>query len=298
MKKVLKWAGFTLLGVIVLIMIALVGFYFLGKNRLSTVYTVPAETVNVPSDAASISGGEHLVSVHCAGCHGVNLEGGVVFSMPPLGSVTAPAIAGGHGKFGTLLSDSELVRAIRHGVGIDQKPLLVMPSGSYYYFSDQDLGQIIAYVKSVPPPSQPPPPSKLSAVGIALAAAGAFGNIINAETIDHDAPRPAAVEPGVTVAYGEYKSYVGECRICHGQQLTGGKDPNPGAPPAPDLTSSGNVGQWTEAEFIQTLQSGVTPAGIQLSEFMPWKFYGKMNEVELKALYLYFNSLGGLATTN
>jgi len=298
MKKAVKWVGLTLLGVILLGFIAMVGFFNVGKNRLNAVYIVPAETISIPTDAASISGGEHLFQVHCAGCHGVNLEGGVVVSMPPIGSITAPAIAGGHGKYGTVLSDTELIRAIRHGVGIDQKPLLVMPSGSYYYFSDQDLSQIIAYVKSMPSPSAPPQPSKLSAVGIALAAAGAFGNVFNAETIDHNAPRPAVVEPGITVEYGEYKSYVGECRICHGSQLTGGKDPNPGAPPAPDLTSSGNVGQWTEAEFIQTMRTGVTPAGKQLVEFMPWKFYGKMNDVELKAIYLYFQSLGVATASN
>ncbi len=298
MRNVLKGIGFVLLGLVVILAIALAGFYAIGSKRLNATFKVPMETVAVPTDAASISAGEHLFQVHCAGCHGVNLEGGVVFSMPPLGTVIAPTIAGGHGKFGTVLSDTELVRSIRHGVGIDQRPLLVMPSGSYYYFSDQDLGQIIAYVKSMPAPSAPPPPSKLSAVGIALMAAGAFGNIVNAEKIDHDAPRPAVVEPGVTVAYGEYKSYVGECRICHGPQLTGGKDPNPGAPPAPNLTLGGDLGNWTEAQFIQTLRTGVTPAGKQLSDFMPWKFYGKMNDIELKALYLYFQSLGELASTN
>jgi len=64
------------------------------------------------------------------------------------------------------------------------------------------------------------------------------------------------------------------------------------------LTSSGNVGQWTEAEFIQTMRTGVTPAGKQLVEFMPWKFYGKMNDVELKAIYLYFQSLGVATASN
>jgi mono/diheme cytochrome c family protein len=298
MRNILKRIGLVLLGLLVIIVIALVGLYASGSKRLNTTYTVPMEAVAVPTDAASISAGEHLFQVHCAGCHGVKLEGGVVFSMPPLGTIVAPTIAGGHGKYGTVLSDNELVRAVRHGVGIDQRPLIVMPSGSYYYFSDQDLGQIIAYVKSMPPPSVPPPPSKLSAVGIALMAAGAFGNIVNAETIDHEAPRPAVVEPGVTVAYGEYKSYVGECRICHGLNLSGGKDPNPSAPPAPNLTLGGNLGTWSEDDFIQTLRTGVTPAGKQLSEFMPWKFYGKMNDIELKALYLYFTSLGELASTN
>lgn len=218
--------------------------------------------------------------------------------MPPLGSVTAPAIAGGQGKYGTILSDGELVRAIRHGVGIDGKPLVIMPSGSFYHFNDQDLGQIIAYLMSLPTTADPPPPSKLTAIGTAIFGSGVLGDIFNAETIDHAAARPAPVEAAVTVDYGKYKSMVGECRICHGAQLTGGKEPDPSAPPAPNLTSSGDIGQWSEAEFIQTMRTGVTPAGKLLSDFMPWKFYGKMNDVELKAIYLYFQSLGDVVATN
>ncbi len=102
----------------------------------------------------------------------------------------------------------------------------------------------------------------------------------------------------MTIAYGEYKSRLGECRIYHGPQLSGGDDPNPGGPFAPNLTLGGNLGVWSEAEFIQTMRTGVTPDGKQLMAAMPRKFYGKMNDVELGALYLFFQSLGALVTTN
>ena len=298
MKKVLKGIGFTLLGLVVIVVIALAVFYGIGKKRLNAAIPVPSETVSIPTDAATISGGEHLTSVHCAACHGTRMEGGIFLDMPPLGSITAPAIAGGQGKYGTLLSDVELVRAIRHGVGIDAKPLAVMPSGSFYHFNDQDLGQIIAYLQSLPTTAEPPPPSKLTAIGIALFGLNAFGDILNGETIDHAAARPAPIEADVTVEYGRYKSLVGECRICHGPQLSGGKDPTPGGPFAPNLTPGGNLGVWSEDDFMQTMRTGVTPEGKQLLDAMPWKFYGKMNDVELKAIYLYLRSLDKLATTN
>lgn len=298
MMKVLKGVGFALLGLLVIVVVAIGVFYVIGTKRLNANFTIPIESVVIPTDTASISGGAHLTSIHCAGCHGTQMEGGVFLDMPPIGSITAPAIAGGQGKYGTILSDVELVRAIRHGVGIDGKPLVIMPSGSFYHFNDQDLGQIIAYLQSLPTTKELPPPNKLTAIGIAIFGSGALGNIINAETIDHAAARPTPVEAAVTVAYGEYKSRVGECRICHGQQLSGGKDPTPGGPFAPNLTLGGNLGIWSEAEFIQTMRTGVTPEGKQLIPAMPWKFYGKMNDVELGALYLYFQSLGALATTN
>ena len=31
------------------------------------------------------------------------------------------------------------------------------------------------------------------------------------------------------------------CRTCHGPQLAGGKDPDPAAPPGPNLTAGGNL---------------------------------------------------------
>ena len=297
MGKIVKWFGVILAGLVIIILLAGTGLYSAGAKRLKVTYTVPANTVAVPTDATSIGSGKHLVIVHCTSCHGVALEGDTVFTSPPLGTITAPSIAGGRGKYGTTLSDVELVRAIRHGVGIDGKPLFVMPSGSFYYFTDNDLGNIIAYIRSVEPLDITMPVTRITPLGIALYTAGMFGDLINAENIDHTAPRPAAVEPGVTVEYGNYQVRVGECRVCHGPQLAGGKDPNPDAPPAPNLTRGGNLGGWSETDFIQTMRSGVNPTGHQLTEFMPWKFFGQMTDDELKAVWLYLQSLPPLETT-
>ena len=40
------------------------------------------------------------------------------------------------------------VHAIRHGVRPDGTPLLFMPSTEFYFLSDEDLGAVIAFIKS------------------------------------------------------------------------------------------------------------------------------------------------------
>jgi hypothetical protein len=48
---------------------------------------------------------------------------------------------------------------------------------------------------------------------------------------------------------------------------------------------------WTQDQFITTLRTGVNPGGHMLSDVMPWKQIGKMDDVELSALYLHLVSL-------
>ena len=51
---------------------------------------------------------------------------------------------------------------------------------------------------------------------------------------------------------------------------------------------------WSEEEFMTTVQTGVTPSGHQLNDFMPWKYFGQMIDDELRAFWLYLQSLPAL----
>jgi hypothetical protein len=74
--------------------------------------------------------------------------------------------------------------------------------------------------------------------------------------------------------------------------LVGNQPPAPDSPPAPNLTPDGRLGNWTEEAFITTIRTGVTPDGRQLnSEFMPWPSIGKLDDDELRAVWLYLESL-------
>jgi len=61
-----------------------------------------------------------------------------------------------------------------------------------------------------------------------------------------------------------------------------------------NLTPGGELGFWSEDDFFATLRTGVTPSGRQLIEVMPWKYFGQMTDEELRALWLYLQSLPAL----
>ena len=45
------------------------------------------------------------------------------------------------------------------------------------------------------------------------------------------------------------------------------------------------------------MHTGVRPQGGQMSDFMPWKYMGRMADDELKALWLYLKSVPAKAST-
>ena len=115
------------------------------------------------------------------------------------------------------------------------------------------------------------------------------------DQIDHTASHANALEPGVTVEYGEYLAST-TCIECHGAQLNGIPFGPPGnQTPTPNLTPGGEMAFWSEEDFIATLRTGMTPSGHQLKESMPWKYFGQMTDDELKALWMYLQSLPSLA---
>jgi hypothetical protein len=83
------------------------------------------------------------------------------------------------------------------------------------------------------------------------------------------------------------------CTGCHGSDYSGG--PIPGAPPdtvpASNITPGGELAGWSESDFIQAMRTGVTPDGQEMDPFMPWKNISKMTDDELKALWMYLQSL-------
>lgn len=189
-RRVLRWIGIVTGIVLVLLALAVLGLYFSAGMRLNKSYTVPADGVLIPTDAESIARGQHRVEVGCTGCHGENLAGGVVFDDPSLAHIEAANLTQGQGGVGSGYSDADFVRAIRYGVDPDGRPLLVMPSTWYYYFSDEDLGAIVAYLTTLPPVDRETRGYTMTPLGRVLFGAGAFGNILGAEVINRNGPRP------------------------------------------------------------------------------------------------------------
>jgi len=222
------------------------------------------------------------------------MEGNIYLDDLAVGRVIASNLTSGTGGVGSLYADQDWARAIRHGVRPDKTPLLFMPSTEFYFLSDEDLGAVIAFIKSARPVDNDLPPSSVSWTGRIVMTLIPAITFIPAELIAHEAPRPVAPEVGITPEYGEYLTY--SCKVCHGPTMSGG--PIPGFPsswpPAPNLTFGGGSAllSWSEDGFINTIRTGLTPEGREIrAEYMPWGSYKFMNEDELKAVWIYLQSL-------
>ena len=142
-----------------------------------------------------------------------------------------------------------------------------MPAEEYNKISDEDLGAMIAYLKTLLPVDNELAESSLGPLGRIIATFA--GGLIPASLIDHEAPREPSPAVGVTAEYGEYLAEV--CTVCHGTRLSGGRVPGKDRVAVPDITSGGDAGTWSRSQFINTIRSGTTPRGNLLDpRFMPW----------------------------
>jgi mono/diheme cytochrome c family protein len=297
MKKFFKWLGIALGGLLGLVVIAFFILALKGNAGLNRSYDIPAEQIAIPTDAESIARGEHWVMAECIGCHGDDLSGGPFVAFP-FGYVDAKNLTPGKGGAGTEFNDQDWVRAIRHGVNPEGRTLLVMASTAFWHFSDEDLGEIIAYLKSLPAVDKETREPQFNLLGKALIGAGMLDRgVLIAKYIDHES-RPVSPSALVSIDYGNYLVNVSGCVDCHGPTLSGGKSADPSAKLAPNLTPGGELSVWQEVDFFKAVRTGVTPTGHQLDPVqMPWEHYKNFSDDELKAVFLYLQSLPKLETT-
>ncbi len=299
MKRILKLIGKIVGGLVGLLLLAFAVLYIIGtvkwKSIRGTVHNVPVEKITIPIDQASIARGEHIATIRmCKDCH-TETWSGQSDSVPGLITLSIPNLTSGLGGVGATNTDEDWVRAIRHGVGHDGRGLALMPSRIWYYLSDEDLADLIAYLKNLPPVDNELPKADLGPLGRVMMTLGQLPPEITAPdvlVIDHDGPRPIAPEPGVTVEYGEYLAV--SCTLCHKADFNGGMITIDAEYLAPNLTPGGELHAWSEEDFITTMRTGVTPSGHQLKSVMPWKYFGQMTDDELKAVWMYLQSLPAL----
>jgi hypothetical protein len=298
--KVLKWIG-IILGVLIglIVVIGLIA-YNLGSAKLTQVHEYTPENIAVPTDAESVANGKYLVEhfMLCADCHGGNLAGMEFINDPSFAVLYTPNLTSGQGGIGSTYTDADWVRALRHGIRPNGEVLLIMPSELYTFVDAGELGDMIAYLKTLPAVDNEIPARQIAAVPRVLLGLGIIpaGELLPAMKIDHNAPPLTAPARGVTVEYGDYRA--GTCKGCHGLNMAGAPaDPQAGFPAAPNLTLGGELIGWTEADFLTTLTTGVTPSGNELDPIaMPWPAIGTADQGDLRAIWLYIQSLPATPT--
>lgn len=288
MKKIFKWIGIVLGSLIGLLLVTAAVLYFVGNSHFTKTYDFPSSGIVAPTDAASIEYGRHRVETLCVDCHGEDLGGVIGWTVVgPLATIDSANLTSGEGGIGQeFTTDEDYVRAIRHGVDPEGKPLYMPAVAAFQHISDDDLGAIIAYLKTVPPVDRKTSGSQFTALGKIIFGVGMFGKL-PVEEVGHQ-NNVSAPTAGATVDYGEYLVAIGDCRACHGQELAGGSYPDPAVTmPVPNLTPGGELSAWTEEQFITIMRTG----GALNPELMPVKEIGKLNDDELKAVFMYLQSL-------
>jgi len=291
MRKLLKWIGISLATVAGALLVLVAVLVFLGGRKLQAVRTVAVEPVAVPADPAAVERGAHLVRTRCAFCHGDDLGGKKFIDDAAFMVVNAPNLTRGEGgRGGDYATDAAWVRALRHGVNAQGRALIVMPAEVYYFLSDNDIGDLVAYLKSLPPVDRSWPAPQPSLLAKALLGAGKLDGMVPFLYMDHQAARPAQPPPGATVENGEYIVRTFGCRNCHGPELNGQQVPGGSGLFAPNITPGGSIGDWSEDDFRTMIEE-------QESAEMPWSSLRAMSEDEQRALYRYLMSLPKRAST-
>jgi mono/diheme cytochrome c family protein len=308
MKTLLK-----ILGSIILVLILLAAGVYLwaslvSKNLLSQTYTAHASDFPIPfpvtegnidsPDMAmqlAVERGRHLVTARyaCTECHGANLGGGVMVDAFPLGRLLGPNLTLGEGGITRNYKSQEWDLTVRHGILPDGRPS-VMPSEDFQKMSDQELSDIVAYIRAQPPVDNTVPASTFGPLGKLLIATGKIiPSVLRIES--HDVPQAEfPPEPFVDSAFGAHLAAT--CTGCHGANLAGGpiQGGDPKWPPARNLTfHATGLLDWTYEDFVKAMQDGIRPDGTPIKAPMTlvMPYAQNMTPVELEAIWVYLNAL-------
>jgi len=274
--------------------LTIVVVYAVTETRFRRTWPITPAALDVPTDSAAIARGSHIATIRaCTGCHGDDLGGRAFYDEPLMGRLYAANLTAGTGGVGALYRTADWIRAIRHGIKRDGRSLLYMPSQDYAELGDRDLGDLIAWIRSVPPVSGGAPfTNRVGLLGRALYLTGQLP-LLPAELVEHRTGPITSPLPGPTVEYGGYISTG--CRGCHGEDYAGG--PVPGNPrsalPAANLTpAASGLAEWSEADVFRAIRTGVRPDGSAIDPVqMPWPSLSVFTDDEVRAMWRFLRSL-------
>jgi mono/diheme cytochrome c family protein len=248
--KFLRW-GAIALGVAVVGALGFVGWvYAASEAHLRSFESPPAFAAAIPSDAASLARGEHLVITRgCGGCHGEQLQG-----QPMWGMVVTPNLA----SYARERDVAAFERALRHGIDHTGRGMYSMPSFSFMELRDEDVAALYAYLRSAPVAEGP---ATSTGMPFALRLMLARGQDDVMPEWIKNAPRlEQQSNPSASIARGEYVAMT-TCNECHGFSLRADV-PWESDGRSPDLIAV--MAGYGEADFQRLMREGVPIGGRDL----------------------------------
>lgn len=281
MRTAMKWIGRGALALVALLVLAAGVVYAVSERKMSKTYEVDAEAVEIPTDSSARTEGERRARIlGCYnGCHGEAAEGQVFIDDAMVGRVNAPDLT----RAVRTYSVEELVGIIRYGVRPDGSSVYVMPSAHFYHLTDEDLGGVIAFLRSVRPSDGPETQVELGPLGRVFFAIDEFSPA--AEEVDPEVPRLDPGDGSDPMALGAYLGRTA-CAECHGADLTGIDHPM-GSTPNLAIAAA-----YTPEEFVTLLRTGTPRDGreLRLMDDMSRKRFQHLTDREIEALHTYLSS--------
>ena len=201
MKKVVKFVGWTLAALVAVALIGAAAAHLLAERKRERTIDVQVAPVGYVNDPASLARGKYMFeSRGCSECHGADGAGKLFIDEPNGMRVWSPNISPGPGSVVAKYTEVDWVRALRHGVKPDKRPMLIMPCEDYNRLTDADVAAVVAYVRSLPPVKGEGARFELPLLVKALYAADIVPDA--PQRIDHSLPPAQPVAEGPTPCSG------------------------------------------------------------------------------------------------
>jgi len=277
MKRVLKWAGYGLAGVVVLLLVVVGGAFAASEAMIRWPVKRPEVRLVASSDAGAVARGQRVAKLNgCHDCHGERLEGKLFHDEMPIIRAWAPNIS----RVMATATDADLDRAIRHGVGVDGRRLWIMPSSAFSHLTDQESADLLAYLRSYRPTGEVQPRLQVGPVGRIGVVLGQFRS--EPDVLKAQPKGLQLVDLGPQHAQG--RELARTCIECHGQDLKGSPMVK-----SPDLDI---VASYDPEDFARLLHTGIAAGNRKvglMSQIAPVRFDGLTTE-EIGALQAYLKA--------
>lgn len=216
--------------------------YFGSQWKLHQLPQVPVH-VSVPTGGDATAGARLAAIVGCTGCHGADMAGDAdCYEEPGRFRFHCPNVIEARKHY----TDRDLVILLRHGRKLDGALVDFMPWDMYAQLTDDDLANVIAFVRALPAVDKPLQPRTEYAWKTRWEILRGTYPYVN-DLADYDTrPREGAVERG------RYLASIA-CPECHGPDLNGYEG---------DIAPNLLIAKAYSAEaFARLMRTGKTLAG-------------------------------------
>ncbi len=279
MRKLFKWVGLGLAGLLALAIASVAIIFLLSEQSLARRHDALPERLPEPTAAQLADAPRQARILGCVSCHGEGVRGNLMMEIPNVARVHAPNLT----EIAARSTDQQLAAAIRQGVGHDGRDLFVMPSPMYSRLSDGEVAALIAWIRSQKRATG-------ATEGFTPGPVGRFaivtGKIVPAPAKLEDFRTQAPIDLGRDHVAGRRIAAI-VCSECHGPALFGQKMES-GAE-VPDLVLAG---AYDLEDFRTLMRTGKGTGGRELGLMskVSRQDFAHLSDEEIAKLHAYLKA--------